>query len=59
MSLLVKDDSIEFPASYFDLLFGVVQFFFRCPIRLCHQENTIHEGNNAQCLPVLTDRWAI
>ena len=43
----------------FDLLFGVVQFFFGCPIRFCHQENPIYEGNNTQCLPVLTYRWAI
>ena len=59
MSLLVKDDSVEFPTSNFDLLFGVAQFSFGRPIRLGNQENTIHKGSNAQRLSVLTDRWAI
>ncbi len=59
MSLLVEDDSVEFPTGNFDLLFSVVQFSFGCPIRLGHQENTIHEGSDAQSFPVLTDRRAI
>jgi hypothetical protein len=47
MALLVEDDSVEFPASNFDLLFSVVQFSFGCPIRLGNQEDTIDEGSNA------------
>ena len=59
MSLLVEDDSVEFSTGNFDLLLSVVQLSFGCPIRLGHQENAIHEGSDAQSLPVLTDRRAI
>ena len=59
MSLLVKDDSVEFATGDFDLLLSVVQFSFGRPIRLGHQEDAIHEGSNAQSLPVLSNRRAI
>ena len=63
MSLLVEDDSVEFPTGDFDLLLSVVQFSFGRPIRLGHQEDAILvlerddlRGGHAQSRRVLSRR---